>query len=61
MRIPIVYSILVIGLTSSIVTSLSSAQGYAEDEYADYQDYAGEYGQEDNLYYDYAQRQQSKK
>jgi hypothetical protein len=32
-----------------------------EDDYADYQDYAsGDYGQEDNLYYDYAQRQEAK-
>jgi hypothetical protein len=43
----------------------SSQSSYAQDgydnDYADYQDYAGDYGQEDNLYYDYAQRQESKK
>ena len=30
-------------------------------EYADYQDYNNEYEQDDNLYYDYAEREQQKK
>lgn len=31
------------------------------DNYPDYEDYAGDYGEQDNLYYDYAQREQMKK
>ena len=37
--------------------------GYNNDygEYADYQDYNNDYQQEDNLYYDFAEREQQKK
>jgi hypothetical protein len=45
-------------LTSLLLVSSGLAQQY--DDYADYQEYAGEYGQEDNLYEDYATRQQTK-
>ena len=38
---------------------ISSAQN-DNYEYADYNDYAGDYGQQDNLYHDYAERQQTK-
>ena len=40
------------------LSSLSQAQdrAYADDDYQDYGDY--QYGQEDNLYADYAQRQE---
>ena len=31
-----------------------------QGEYPDYQDFAGDYGQNDNLYHDYASRQQEK-
>jgi hypothetical protein len=45
-------------VTSLLLVSSGLAQQY--DDYADYQEYAGEYGQEDNLYQDYATRQQTK-
>ena len=51
-------------LTIHRVKCSSYAQGYDggyEEDYADYQDYAGEYGQDDNLYYNYAERQDAKK
>ena len=31
------------------------------DDYAEYQDYNNDYNPEDNLYYDYAEREQQKK
>lgn len=44
-------------------TSLVQGQGAEYSEYGDYQDYqeyADDYGQQDSLYADYAQRQQIK-
>ncbi len=47
------------------VLSVIQAQdeGYynGNDDYAEYQDYNNDYNQEDNLYYDYAEREQQKK
>ena len=39
-----------------------NAVAQADYDYADYQDYGGDYDQQqqDNMYYDYAQRQDSK-
>jgi hypothetical protein len=45
--------------TSLLLISSSLAQNNDYDYGGDYQDYA-DYGQEDNLYHDYAQRQQTK-
>ncbi len=42
-----------------LCSSTSSAQEYQED-YNDYQDYADGYAQQDNLYADYAMKQQEK-
>jgi len=49
--------ILSVLLSSSLFFILVSAQN---DDYSDYQDYAGDYVQQDNLYHDYAERQQTK-
>jgi hypothetical protein len=42
-----------------LLISFSSAQNDSYD-HGDYNDYAGDYGQQDNLYHDYAERQQTK-
>jgi hypothetical protein len=51
-----------LNLFSAVVATVLvvNALAQADYDYADYQDYAGDYGQQDNLYYDYAQRQDSK-
>jgi hypothetical protein len=49
----------VLSLANFVFVSFCFAQN--EDyNYADYNDYAGEYGQQDSLYHDYAERQQTK-
>ena len=50
----------------TIIVAPAFAQGQDDytnnyGEYAEYQDYNNDYQQEDNLYYDYAEREQQKK
>mmetsp|Transcript_23548 Transcript_23548/g.38374 ORF Transcript_23548/g.38374 Transcript_23548/m.38374 type:complete len:260 (+) Transcript_23548:183-962(+) len=53
---------IILAVSSSVMSSSYAQDGY--DDYEDYQDYAGDYygeqEQQDNLYYNYAQRQESK-
>ena len=44
-------------LGTTLFAFLASAQN---EDYSDYQDYAGEYVQQDSLYHDYAERQETK-
>jgi hypothetical protein len=60
MRIYILVTILANLIIQTTCSSYYAQDGYGGDDYADYQDYAGEYGTEDNLYYDYAQRKEMK-
>lgn len=44
-----------------LVISLTGTSAQNENyDYGDYNDYTGDYGQQDNLYHDYAERQQTK-
>jgi hypothetical protein len=46
-------------IAPSLLLLLGTASAQHAD-YADYQEYADDYGQEDSLYHDYAARQQEK-
>jgi hypothetical protein len=42
------------------ILSMATPSSLAQDDYQDYQDYANDYANQDNLYTDYAQKQQEK-
>ncbi len=43
-----------------ILALAKSSWAFREYDYPEYEEYAGDYGEQDNMYYDYAQRQQMK-